>query len=226
MSLYLDDYGAVVTRNRSQGDSCAHTFRWWLALWWCGANIPDTWVETSQNFVTRLGIGSRHYRSTEWLEPRNWSRDQQTPAVLFLYEKDDPRFSQLLTRHFERKWKYQNKDWASAEHRNYYRPTKRSLTGDLLLVGSSVIRVLDSYLCWDESAGRSLNHDIVLIFFERHWPTLLSRVAVRINRLRKNGVQWAWDWYYRDNNPDGTVNEYGGNSDIAKLMAVSIEKYL
>lgn len=181
---------------------------------------PDD--KTITNMMSRLipipGIGWRH--PVDWNDPCDLSRDQQLPfiSVMFLMTTAITGMIDVLlkfhVRHIQRKWRCQNLDWFLPHHRDVYTPTVRR--GDWLLFVESIFRVIDSYLFWDSSAGRDLNFCVMLAqisFTGQH--SELSRRACRVYKWRRRGPQWAWDWYYRNN-----------NSGIAKLWEPYIKKLI
>jgi hypothetical protein len=124
--------------------------------------------------------------------------DQITPIVCALGEYPDEwlALNLLTTAMRQRKWKYQNADWATPERRNIFRRSLDepvSLLGDLILLGSTIWICLRGALepSW---VDQDPNHSIVLDQAIRKQPTKLSRLA-----------HWV---YYRFRNVPAAIHEY------------------
>lgn len=151
------------------------------------------------NCFVRPGIMIRHPET--WDEPCDFSRDQQTPMVIAYEALGHPNLHKIYQRHHERGWRYQNLDWASWEHRNYYSPKNRDWRGDALMLINSLIRLIDSYARPDGSVGPDQNHIMALLQAQSNLPTPLSIMACWVYSWRRKGIQWAVNHYYRTDNP-------------------------
>lgn len=200
--LNIDSYGLVVHADGDGGDCCADTYRYLYAKHLCGNQDQQFWEidDAAERLLFPLvGIGVRH--PTQWNDPCDWSRDQQTPAVIYLHATNPQKMLQIMSRHSQRNWRYQNLDWASSEHMGYYSPMNRTTTGDSLMLLNSFIRLFSSYLWPDGSVGPDQNHIMALLQAQVNAPSRLSRLACWVYSFRRKGIQWAVNHYYRKDNP-------------------------
>lgn len=222
MKFYFDEHGLLVTRSGDGGDTAANTGRYYYGLALrrhFGLPVEQFPKNTVEDFAMALhhlevspGVYRRH--PTQWSEPNDFSRDQQTPLVFALHAYGFmTRLTELRKAHEARLFnKYQNKDYASPEHMNYYRrafgeePTK---LGDLFMVlGSKLFQ----YKPVDDLAD-DLNHTCAILFSMVNGDTATSKWAREVykkrpenigNRLpfgERNNIQAAWTAYHVEESP-------------------------
>lgn len=198
-NLNIDSWGLIVTDDG--GDSCANSCRYVYATWLNGRLNIEMLNAIMKHLELVAGIWRRH---PWWFDdPCDFSRDQQTPLVILLEATGtETALKVLRARHEKRGWRYQNVDWATWEHRNYYTPKRRDWRGDALMLLNSLIRVVDSYLRPDTSCGIDLNHVMALLQVARSSHSRWTQWARRIYCWRRKGPQFAFDWYYRKDNPE------------------------
>lgn len=141
-----------------------------------------------------------------------FSRDQQTPLVLAMchYDIYENRLQKLFEVHKARNWKYQNNDVASPEHVNYY---NRSLGipinkwGDWFMLFNSLIICAVSWVVPSRTTNDP-NHTAALYQARYMQSTKIANIARWLYfKLRRRGVQWAWDSYFKNNPPLNKVWE-------------------
>lgn len=205
--MNIDSYGLIVQNNGDGGDSLADSSRYCFARHLNG-NPNDQMVG---NMCKHLVIypGTLIRTPTFWDDVADVSRDQQLPftACLTIYSSRLTGSLAILTklfkRHEMRGWRYQNLDWASAHHRNVYKPLAREKSGDVLLFIEAFLRVLDSWFYLDSSCGRDLNYQVMLMqisYYNAH--SKWTRAAVKVYKWRRKGPEHAVRRYYRENNPE------------------------
>lgn len=204
MINYDKEYGVILTASGDGGDSCSNTFRLLYAKYINGNPDHDLLLKAMKAFFILPGILVRH--PIMFNDPSDLSRDQQTPAVITLEAYGG--FGAVLdiyTRHMARGWRYQNLDWATQEHKNYYFPKEREISGDIEMCLNSIIRVIDSYLRPDKSVGIDINHIMALLQAAVSGHSFWTRMACKIYKYRRKGPQFAMDWFHRNDYPDISI---------------------
>lgn len=207
---FIDEHGLVVHKIDGKidgGDSPQRTGTLWTALSCLEGEHPilDGFTYGKENVEKVLkaiqikpGVWIRHPNSCDpWhSDPKEFSRDQQTPLVIALgfYRGEFQAAWQALAdtekAHRERWWKYQNRDWATVQQINYYHRAfnrnKSYWLGDNFLS-------MDARLQWSKSSnpddvGDHLNLQLALIQALRRKPTEVVKKAVKfyIKNLRPN----------------------------------------
>ncbi len=205
--LNFDHLHLVVHADGDPGDCFADTFRYLYATKLNGRLDIETLAAAKRHLFPIRGIGWRH--PDKWNDPCDLSRDQQSPAVICLEATGDYQLViDLRNRHKERGWRYQNLDWASAEHKNYYAPKQRTTEGDIQLFFNSLIRVVDSYVWPEGSVARDQNHGMALLQVSVAGHSFWSNAARWVwKTFRRKGILWALHHYYRVDNP-GIAKEF------------------
>lgn len=203
--MKLDKYGLVVHEDGDGGDSCADTFRYLYAQHINGMLDIELFSAARLHLLSHQypGIGVRH--PEQWNDPCDWSRDQQTPAVILLHATGSfTELREIYERHKRRGWRYQNLDWATLEHRNYYNPElkRRNLYGDIFMLLGSIILVIRSWIS-DKELNQDINHQVALIQIARHGHSGWSLLARNLYRtFRRNGAFYPWEKFHAKDNPE------------------------
>jgi hypothetical protein len=216
--LFKDKFGLLVHADMDPGDALADTARYLYGTWLNGRLDIEMLNALITHCIPLKGILRRH--PIRWDDTSDLSRDQQTPTVILLEAAGFTKtLEEIRRRHKERGWRYQNLDFATWEHINYYTPQRRDRRGDILLLLNSIIRVIHSHLDHDE-CGIDQNHMIALIQCAVSGHTSISDLARRIYCKRFNGPLYALKRYYRVDNPgiakelEGPVRKYILNEHI------------
>lgn len=227
---YIDKFGLVVHKDGG-GDSGQRTSMRMIGIY-CRGVTPYTEVLHVNDYRLALkavevgwGVYIRHPQSTAaWhSDPKEFSRDQQTPLVIALgmYAMYG-RLLRLFIRHLLRFGKYQNEDWMGPEHFGQYvrafGPWALPLwpvlfVTDLFMILGVMIRCYQAGKDPDD-VGDDLNQILSLIQARDWMPTLFSWVARRYyakNRPANLGsmtfgvhpVIGAVKWYFREDQPSG-----------------------
>ena len=217
MILYFDNHGLIVHKDKDGGDSCADTCRWLYALHLHG-KLVEGHKHLILKFIPLKGTIWRH--PTQWSDCADTSRDQQTPLVILLEALSHESAQMYMTlndirkRHQERGWRYQNLDWANPEHIGYYNPKSRTRLGDFIMALDSLFRVIGSYNS-DAGLYKDINHVLAMIQASIAGHSFWSKVAVKLYRLRRYGVHYAFKTFHAVDNPG-----------IYDLYRPLIDKYL
>jgi len=196
----FDKYGLIVQTNGDRGDTAARTGQYYVGLWiWKNIFNVDTLnlFPYSQpvdfkNALDKLeiepGIYVRHPDGTEAQEyvadPKRFSRDQQTPLViamgLYGFTTRLKRLQEKQAARFLRK--YQNADYPSPEHWNFYRRAFRENCsfemGDCFQLANSYLSCFNTYRNPDSVDIN--NHVLALIQSSVISPTWASKRAVKV----------------------------------------------
>lgn len=227
---YIDKYSLVVHKDGG-GDSGQRTSMRMIGIY-CRGITPYMEVLHVNDFKRALnatevawGVYIRHPESTAaWhSDPKEFSRDQQTPLVIALgMYAMWWRLLKLFIRHMSRFGKYQNRDWMGPEHFGQYirafGPWAMALWPVLFLTDiAMIIGVI--IRCWQaekdpDDVGDDLNQICSLIQARDSLPTPFSWIARKYyvkNRPTNCGslmwgchrVQGTVKWYFREDQPSG-----------------------
>lgn len=161
--------------------------------------------------------------TAQWNSISDFSRDQQSSLVIAMgvYKLFEP-LKRMFWQHVKRLGFYQNKDYASPEHWGYYIRAFgwRWLywylyLGDLFMLLNVYIRLHKAKDPND--VGDDLNLSLALLQAHLSMPTFISKYALELYKKRPFGVQYAFDWYFREETGANPFNE---------LYAPIIERYL
>lgn len=192
------------------GDSSAECGRYWFIIFIINRlGLRFSFDQDKQDFenacskleIDNSGIWRRH--PTQYNEPNDWSRDQETPIIIALaaYGIKD-RLTRLYNKHLSRFPRCQNKDILVWEYSLFWRGLEKwwfyplILILDLGLVVNSIIRVIKAKFS-DDDVGDCLNHQLHIIYALEKYPTPTAHLAKVIYKLRKRGMFYPWDYYYR-----------------------------
>lgn len=216
--MRLDQNGLPVTEDMDAGDQLANTSRYLYAAFLNGRREDAMYLALHNHCIPFMGqIRRAPYGFSDFAD---CGHDQQDPCVIMLEALDENKIhlSVLMQTHKNRTpfgWRYQTVRWATWQQRNYYTPQNRDWRGDALLLFASIVRVIDSYLRPDGSCGPCLNHIMALLQVSKNGHSRWTRIAKWIYCFRKNGPQFAFDWYHRKD-----LNQ------IAKEFEPPIKRYI
>lgn len=234
---YYSGFGILVQKDGDGGDGAHKTATYYYLMrrqgyntdhlgrnLYAGAELAFNELETEPGWYVRHPCtpGSAKF----WCDPKEFSRDQQTPLVLaFAALGMRERFVQVMKNHIKRLGKFQNKDFASPETvaiyiRGLYELGDKAvgytlypfvLLGDIFTTFNSIIRVVKSYFSPDDVSD-DLNHILVLDQQKRVLSTPISALArwiyksfrahagetLETRNMRASAPQSTYDLYFRE----------------------------
>lgn len=241
----FDENNLIVQADGDGGDTAQRTGMYYLGLYirseYLGLDNLGYGFSTRQDFENALtllevkpGIYVRH--PTQWNDPNDFSRDQQTPLVIAMgFYKMTSRLTRLYSAQRRRFFsKYQNKDFPTPEHMNFYsrafnnccgfEPEKSYAVGDSLQYLNSLLLCKKAQ---DPNWVDDLNHILSLLQATLIKPTKISQAALSYyvkNRpkslgspFEKNNILAALTWYNRADS--------GGNPGFVELYRPIIERF-
>lgn len=213
MNFSVDENKLIVQTDGDGGDTAGREGDYWFYIGLNGGigSIPETQL-TFKDVLKLLQVSPgvfirnpRHNPVTppdkSWDDPTDFSRDQSIPIILALGEnKEYDVLKAMMKQQIKRFGFFQNKDWASPEDVGTYIRAFKAwylypllLVGDCFMLGESVVRLFAK----DGDVSDDINHTLILLQAQRHFPTPISWLARKIYKwFRKGGVQGAWDVYF------------------------------
>ena len=163
-------------------------------------NLPEYYK------IHKIEVASGIYirNPTNYNDPNDFSRDQQTPLVIGMgYKNDTDRLKRLFKAHASRFFKYQNADIASPENvGQYFRALKWNFMypyfflSDILMLGGVIVRLIQARD--PDNVGDDLNLMLSLLQAKDNMATPWSFIARKIYKwFRPRGIQYALDHYFR-----------------------------
>lgn len=237
--INFDNDGFIIQSDGDAGDSAQRLGMYHIALWvrsellgldniGYGYSTPHDFTEALDKIEVSAGIYIRHPK--QWNDPRDFSRDQQTPLVIAmgLYGLNE-RLDRLYNAQSKRTLhKYQNKDIPTPEHWGFYARARRE--NRIYAVGDSfkfINSVLTCQKAKDLDYCDEINHMLSLLQSAIILPTSMSRNAMNYyvrnrprslgSKFESNNIMAAIYWYFRP--------ESGGSVGFVDLMRPIIHAF-
>lgn len=219
---YIDRHGLICQKEAdgSLGGGDTSNREALFAIAECLALLPIkrtmTWELRRSRLEQAPGLFIRHPGPgpSFWSDPKEWSRDQQSPFTKALVFKNDTwTLNRLYDAHKKRLFKCQNNDWFGPAV--YIRAFKWYWLWPLLcifdlaiLVNSLIaIGLIPKYhydkkkflRITEDEVDIDINHTIDLIYARKFMPTPISWLARKLYAWFRSfgGVQRAWNHYFR-----------------------------